>query len=512
MEQSGSIAANNIPDRSLAGLFEWEFLERANPWALIVLPVMVLLVMCLPHISTGYWVDEIYSVTESKSFSGMFRIFRNYETNMSLYQVILCGWMRVFGDSETATHALSLLAAVITLPIFFALERTWMNKTSSFFGALLLAVSPLFAFNAVETRSYSMLILSVTLSSLLFLRLLGKPTYKMAIWYGLSVGVGAYIHYFSILIPLVHAFALTRRTLTKKYIVIWFLAGVMAACVILPLVLFPPLNKTQVDWIVAPNLKSLWYVFSALFAGGYTIVLLAVCLFFVFRGGYWKQRTGQDWVLEKIAVAWAFVPVLLMFVFSVFVKPVFVTRFFSWNTPGAVLFIIIVVGYTSNKRSVQTALLLLLLGIFTIKSILFFRTKGSGFKETAHYLSQQVRPGETVFIYPYFWSLDINYYLDKNQSTLPAARPVSITRFSYLGGGGGRDPNPALEIVDSVAHKTGKIYLICNGYSALSKGDSIQKRIWLSTIRKILTDQHPGPQEMIFGGETQCPVRLLVFK
>jgi hypothetical protein len=79
-------------------------------------------------------------------------------------------------------------------------------------------------------------------------------------------------------------------------------------------------------------------VFSALFGGGYVIVILAACLFFVFRGGYWKRRAGQDFMPEKLSTARAFVPVLLLFVFSVLVKPVFVTRFFAEIVPGAVLF------------------------------------------------------------------------------------------------------------------------------------------------------------------------------
>ena len=101
---------------------------------------------------------------------------------MSLYLVILHFWIRVFGDSEMATHALSLLFAVITIPVFFALERKLMNRTSSFFGALLLSISPLFVYYAIETRSYSMLILSATVSSLLFIRMLRKPGYGLAIW------------------------------------------------------------------------------------------------------------------------------------------------------------------------------------------------------------------------------------------------------------------------------------------------------------------------------------------
>jgi hypothetical protein len=102
--------------------------------------------------------------------------------------------------------------------------------------------------------------------------------------------------------------------------------------------------------------------------------------------------------------------------------------------------------------------------------------------------------------------------LDKYRSTQPAARPVSITRFSYLGGGGGRDPDPALDIVDSLAHKKGKIYLICSVHTAPSQADSVQKRIWLAQIRNILANQHPAPQEIIFGEETQSPVRLMIFK
>jgi uncharacterized membrane protein len=511
MEKRRSIPGNSKSDRTVADLFEWEFLEKAGYAVLIGLPVLVLLIICLPHVATGYWVDEVFSVTASRSLSGLFRMFREYENNMSLYQVILHFWMRVFGESEVATHALSLLTAVITIPVFFALERTWMNKTSSFFGSLLLSLSPLFAFDAVETRSYAMLILSVTLSSLLFVRLLRKPRYGMAVWYGLSVGVGVYIHYFGILIPLVHAFALTRRTLTQKYLLVWLVAGVVSVLVVSPLALFPPQNQTQVDWIFAPNLKTLWYAFSALFGGGYVIVILAACLFF-FRVGYWKRRAGQDFMPEKLSTAWAFVPVLLLFVFSVLVKPVFVTRFFAEIVPGAVLFVAVVVGHAGRKRVAKTAVWLLLLGIFTMKSVLLLRTKGSGFKDSVLYLNQQVKEGETVLIYPYFWALDINYYLDKTGSTQPAARPVSITRSPYLGGGGGLDHAPALDIVETVARKGGKVYLLCSGHANLSRGDSNQKRIWLPQIRQILASQHPVEREMIFGAETQWPIKLLVFE
>lgn len=496
----------------MADLFKWEFIEKTSPVILIGLPSAVLLIICFPYLHTSYWVDEVYSVTVSHSFPFMFHMFREYENNMSLYLVILHFWISIFGDSELATHLLSLLFALITLPVFFALERTLMNKTSSFFGALLLSVSPMFVYFAVETRSYSMLILSVTISSLLFIRLIRKPGYRMAVWYGLSIGLGVYVHYFAILIPLVHAFALTSRSFTKKYLKVWLIAGVLATVLISPLLIFTPHSKSSGNWIYTPDLQMLWYAFSALFGRGYVIVILAACVFFVLRTGYWKGRKGEDFLAEKLSTAWAFVPVLLVFIFSVLVKPVFISRYFAGIVPGAVLFVAVVIKHTGRNPVVKTMVWFLLLGIFVVKSFLFFRTKGSGLKDSVVYVNQQVKEGETVIIYPYFLELDMNYYLDKMGSKIPAARPVSITRVPYLLTGGGQDPDPALDIVESLAHKKGKIYLLYTDNEKMSRSDSLQNRIWKIQIRQMLANLHPVHHSIVFGPETQSPMNVVIFQ
>ncbi len=492
--------------------FKWEFLEKTSPALLVALPVCLLLIICFLHINTAYWVDEVFSITVSRSLPDLFHMFRVNENNMSLYLVILHFWIRFFGESEMATHALSLVFAAATIPFFFALERQMMNKTSSFFGALLLSVSPMFVYYAVETRSYSMMILSVTVSSLLFIRLLRKPGYGLAIGYGLSVGLGVYIHYFAILILVAHVFALTRATLTKKYLLCWIVAGLVAVLVVSPLVLFPPQSKSQVDWIFPPDLKALWYLFSILFARGYVILILVGCLFFVYQSKYWKRKEGNDFLPEKLSTAWAFLPVILMFLFSVLVKPVFISRFFTGIVPGVILFIAIVLSHTGRNALAKTVIWLILTGIFITKSFLYFRTKGSGLKESVAYVNQQAKEGETVIIYPYFLGLDMNFYLDKMGSKLPAARPVDITRSPYLLGGGGRDPDPAMDIIDRLAHKKGRIYFLYTDNEQMSINDSLQNRIYKLQIREMLATRHPVHRTVVFGPETQSPMNVVVFE
>jgi mannosyltransferase len=490
-----------------------DLLEKANSFILVFIPVVVLILVTILHMGVGYDEDEVFNVTVSQSLSGLFHMFHMYENNMSLYQVLLHFWMKVFGSSEVATRSLSLLFAVLTIPVFFQLERNWLNKTSAFFGALLLAVSQLFVFFSIQERGYSLMVLSVTVSTLLFVKLIQKPEIRTAILYGLSLGIGAYAHYFAVLIIPVHGLTLllTPKYLSKKYIKLYMVAAVVAAVTVSPLILFPPQNKSQIDWILRPGLRELWYAYSAIFSSGFVIVFLAVS-FLIIGLGYWKKPFPYDYFPEKLGLLWALAPVMMIYLFSRFIKPIFVPFYFSWTTPGVALLIVFVINYLGKNNFIKFASLIFLLGIFTWKNTLLFKTKGSGFRDAAGYLNTQIKPGETVMVYPYFWQLDINYFLNEKGSTISEARPVPICDSPFLAGGGGRDPQPSFDLVRQIAQKRGRIYLVCDSPNFVSQINIKQARIWLPTIRSIVGKEHPVHTQMVFGRETQCPVRVIVFE
>src|SRR5450432_25413 len=491
--------------------YKVDVLENTKSFVLAGIPVLVLLIIGLHYIKVEYWEDEVFSVITCRSLYGLFHMFHMTENNMSLYSVILYFWMSMFGESEAATHALSLLFAVVAIIVFFQLVRNWLNKTNSFFATLLLAVSPLFTYYSVEDRSYSLLILSVIVSTLLFIKLLKKPGYRIAIFYGLSIGIGTYIHYFALILTGVHALMLTSKTLTKKYISLYILTALVGLIIISPLILFPPQSKTQVFWIVTPDLKDLWYVISALFGGGYMVILLALCTILILINGYWKRGAGQSFFPEKISIVWSFMPVLLIFAFSRIVTPIFEPLYFSWLTPGIALLICLLVGYTSNNKISRSVIWICMLGVFTLKSISLLNTKGAGFRESAEYLNTNVKDGETVLVYPYFWYLDMNFYLDKIRTPNPAARSIPMTSEPYQLGGGGLEPKPDFDFVQKMAKK-GKVYFICTGYgNDISKTDKKQNRIYLTAIKAILSKELPAHQDFLFGEKSTSPVLIQVY-
>jgi uncharacterized membrane protein len=498
--------------RTYSSPFEWDFLENSGDFFLVCIPIVLLLLIAIPFAFSGYWEDEIFSITTARSWRDMFFVFRNYENNMSLYYVFLHGWMKIFGESEIAIHSLSLLFAVLAIPVFYKLERIWLNKSSSVVGALLLAANPLFTYYAVEARSYSMLILAATLSTLLFVRLVRKPGYLLAFFYGLSVAAAAYIHYFGLLLIPVHGLSIIWKRFSRLQFKTFFLSGLVIAAGILPLVLFPPKNKTQIDWIKMPDFHLLWFTVKDLFGGGAAFVILMICLVFGIKGGFRKQAAEEGNIMPKLSVAWAFVPVILLFVFSHLVKPAFLIRFFVWCLPGSILFTCLIIGNTGWNHIRKSIIWLGLITILVVRSYSVLHVKGSGYKDAVRYLNENIRPGETVLAYPYYKSVHTVYYLDKLPFAKPNARPFIITSESFLPGGGGKDPSPDFDMLKKFAAGKGRIYLICKEAEIPTITDTIQNRTYLPEIESIIAGTHPVKENRIFGAGLEEPIRIIVYE
>ena len=76
-----------------------------------------------------------------------------------LYYALLHVWMAAFGRTETATHALSLVFALATVPAGLWLGRTLFGVRVGWTCAVLCALNPLLSAYAQETRMYSLVAL-----------------------------------------------------------------------------------------------------------------------------------------------------------------------------------------------------------------------------------------------------------------------------------------------------------------------------------------------------------------
>ena len=71
------------------------------------------------------------------------------------YYMLLGLWIRVFGDTEAATHVLSLCFALASIPVAYLAARSIFDRRTGIVCAVLVATVPYLTYYAQETRMYA---------------------------------------------------------------------------------------------------------------------------------------------------------------------------------------------------------------------------------------------------------------------------------------------------------------------------------------------------------------------
>ena len=144
----------------------------------------------------SYWLDELYSVTASnESLASLHRILL-HDLHPPLYQLLLKGWMMVFGDSEFSSRSLSWIFAVASL---YPLWRLAKNHGSVFFvcSAIVFSTNMLFTFYANESRSYAMALFFATLVTVYYVAEIRK---QISIVFLIACVALSLTHYFGLIL------------------------------------------------------------------------------------------------------------------------------------------------------------------------------------------------------------------------------------------------------------------------------------------------------------------------
>ena len=109
------------------------------------------------YISGQFWMDEaITTGIASHPLSAIPGLLR-HDGSPPLFYVLLHFWIRLFGASETATHALSLVFGLLTIPAGYWAGSSLFGRRAGLMAAVLFAFSPFLTQYAGETRMYELM-------------------------------------------------------------------------------------------------------------------------------------------------------------------------------------------------------------------------------------------------------------------------------------------------------------------------------------------------------------------
>lgn len=110
-------------------------------------------------LDVGFWIDEGLSVgIADRPLADIPGVLRQ-DGSPPLYYMLLHLWLRVAGDSEASVHGLSVVFAVLCVPVAFWSGGTLFGRRIAWIAALLAAVNPFLTQYAQEGRMYSLVAL-----------------------------------------------------------------------------------------------------------------------------------------------------------------------------------------------------------------------------------------------------------------------------------------------------------------------------------------------------------------
>jgi mannosyltransferase len=141
-----------------------------------------------------YWVDEGISVGIASHPLGHIPDLMRQDGSPPLYYLILHFWMSAFGRGEVATHVLSLVFALLSIPVAYWAGSSLFDRRTGLVAAILAATLPYLTTYAQETRMYALVALLSILVAASFVHafVLGRRRYLPV--FALSLVAAVYSH------------------------------------------------------------------------------------------------------------------------------------------------------------------------------------------------------------------------------------------------------------------------------------------------------------------------------
>lgn len=401
--------------------------DRTRAVAGLVLLVAVSAVLRTRAIDAGFWIDEALSVgIASYDLGEIFGALRR-DGAPPLYYLLLHGWMELFGTGEIATHVLSVLAALVTIPVAWWAARSLFGERVAWIAALLTAINPFLTFYAQETRMYTISALLGLLVATTFLHAFVNGDRRWLPAFVAALTTMLYTHNWAIFLGSGTVVALgllwrwaqegERRRLVRDGLLAYGVTGLLYLPWV-PTLLFQA-QHTGAPWAERPSVDQLFGALGTVLGG----MTPAVALLLVAGSGLaLLVGPGRDRRVTALVVLTS-AAVLVAFVLSQ-LAPAFATRYLA---AFAVLLVLIASIGIANAGRLGLACLVLIVVFWLDPRTSQIESK-SNTRSVAGSIQPIVNPGDLVVsTQPETLPL-LAYYLSDGVRYADALGPVADAR------------------------------------------------------------------------------------
>ena len=299
---------------------------------LILILLLSVIVRLYGITNENIWLDEAISIRfADRSLSDT--IYANSNENTPpLFDLLLNLWMRLFGHSAISVRLLSLIIGTISVFMIYKLGKLLYSENIGLISAFILSISSFNIYYSQEARSYSLLALMSILSIYYYLKMDKEPK-KYVIFYLISSVLMLYTHVFGVFVIIVENIDFLINFLKNrdfKKLIKWIIIQISILILFMPWILvivsrMENFKTVTGKWIerptfFGPSQQALLYTFND-FAGNFSLFIIYL---FIFVYSIKNFKNEKNYILY----IWLFFPILFCFIFSRYLTPIYVTRYF----------------------------------------------------------------------------------------------------------------------------------------------------------------------------------------
>ncbi|HEX2868899.1 MAG TPA: glycosyltransferase family 39 protein [Ignavibacteriales bacterium] len=428
----------------------------------ILLPLVVILGFALRFLYVGaesLTFDEVYSVRLAQMSFGEIIRQTSRDFHPPLYYFLLHLWTLLFGYGETSVRALSVLFGTLSIYYFFLLAKYIFNAKTALVASFLLALSNINIEASQEARMYALLSLLAIVSMYLFLRALGSNSKALWIFYTAVNVLLLHTHVYSYFILSAEYFyffsmAFYSKRKFKENLFPFLTSAFATAFLFMPwfFIFYRQFLLAQkILWIPRATLLQLpetLVEYSGSFMLSVIMVpLVVLSIIFISRvikinpqGKFAGEFEDVEYRLSVVNVneafflfIWLSVPVILPFVISQFLSPIFMVKY---TVASSAAFILLAGKGLNNipSKVVKMSLLVLIFGLSVFNwANELTTTNKEQWREAVAYLDSNTKKGDVIVFNAGVCRFMYEYYSKKRDAVLfpfdpsePQMNPDSI--------------------------------------------------------------------------------------
>ncbi len=380
----------------------------------------------------SFWRDEAFSaLLASRNILDIIYLTAK-DFNPPLYYIIIHFWIKIFGSSEIALRSFSLICywATIYVIYLFLSEIIKVKNILILTLCLIIAITnPLLIYYAFEARMYTLFAFLSTLS------IYSLITSKKKLFF-ISNLLNFYTHYFSFFIFFIEVsyifyFEKNKNIKFKKnFYFSWPLIFY------LPWIIFIFFNHpgSTSFWIKKIELNEIWGVPFFIYTGyekGFNFYNRNVNYFnwffliiFLLVGFQWKRLKKEKKFL--LFLLWGIICPFFIFIFSFFIKPLFLPRYLIIFNTGLLLFLFFLFTKLPKKTSLFIIFCLLYLN-FNYNIAQITGRKKTNLKKAIYEIKAIIGRDDVIYVISeldfhvaqYYFDEEKVYIYDKKYEEIP---------------------------------------------------------------------------------------------